>query len=219
MALCLIKHTNNFNIHFYFSVYYSDVISGISFVSVAVMFRKSYAFSSLLSPCLYSVHKMSTWWRLQLPSPCSLVHRCQGFGGASCLQLRDSHEDEDSMCHIPEVRNLGTRLPVCVLFPSYWQHRLINMNKWNKNRRFLYFATGERSIQWSRQIYAANSEICIFRKGKVLHWPPLWSSGQSFWLQILSSRVWFLALPDFLRVWNGAHSACEDNWGATRKEK
>ena len=27
--------------------------------------------------------------------------------------------------------------------------------------------------------------------------PPLWSSGQSFWLQIQRSRVWFPALPDF----------------------
>jgi hypothetical protein len=29
--------------------------------------------------------------------------------------------------------------------------------------------------------------------------PPLWSSGQSFWLQIQRSRVRFQALPDFLR--------------------
>jgi hypothetical protein len=29
--------------------------------------------------------------------------------------------------------------------------------------------------------------------------PPLWSSGQSFWLQIQRSWVRFQALPDFLR--------------------
>ena len=28
--------------------------------------------------------------------------------------------------------------------------------------------------------------------------PPLWSSGQSFWLQIQRSRARFPALPDFL---------------------
>ena len=28
--------------------------------------------------------------------------------------------------------------------------------------------------------------------------PPLWSTGQSFWLQIQRSRVRFPALPDFL---------------------
>ena len=28
--------------------------------------------------------------------------------------------------------------------------------------------------------------------------PPLWSSGQSFWLQIQRSQVRFPALPDFL---------------------
>ena len=33
--------------------------------------------------------------------------------------------------------------------------------------------------------------VCIGR-------PPLWSSGQSFWLQIQRSRVRFPALPDFL---------------------
>ena len=31
-----------------------------------------------------------------------------------------------------------------------------------------------------------------------VHRPPLWSSGQSFWLQIQRSRVRFPALPDFL---------------------
>ena len=37
---------------------------------------------------------------------------------------------------------------------------------------------------------------------------PLWSSGQSFWLQIQRSQVLFPALPDFLQwVWNGVHSA------------
>jgi hypothetical protein len=41
----------------------------------------------------------------------------------------------------------------------------------------------------------------------------LWSSGQSFWLQIQRSRVLFQALQDCLRsrgVWNGVHSA---SWG------
>ena len=33
---------------------------------------------------------------------------------------------------------------------------------------------------------------------KVGKGPPLWSSGQSFWLQIQRSRVRFPALPDFL---------------------
>ena len=32
----------------------------------------------------------------------------------------------------------------------------------------------------------------------ILGGPPLWSSGQSFWLQIQRSRVRFPALPDFL---------------------
>jgi hypothetical protein len=35
-------------------------------------------------------------------------------------------------------------------------------------------------------------------RGIVQHRPPLWSSGQSFWLQIQRSPVRFPALPDFL---------------------
>ena len=40
-------------------------------------------------------------------------------------------------------------------------------------------------------VVAANVSILLW-------WPPLWSSGQSFWLQIQRSRVRFPALPDFL---------------------
>jgi hypothetical protein len=50
------------------------------------------------------------------------------------------------------------------------------------------------------------------------HRPPLWSSGQSFWLQILRSRVRFPVLPDFLRSTGsgtGSTQPREDNWGAT----
>jgi hypothetical protein len=39
------------------------------------------------------------------------------------------------------------------------------------------------------------------------YWPPLWSSGQSSWLQIQRFRVLFPELPDFLRSsgsWTGS---------------
>jgi hypothetical protein len=52
-------------------------------------------------------------------------------------------------------------------------------------------------------------------------WPPLWSSGQSSWLQIQRSRARFPVLPDFLRISvAGTWSAepLEDNWGATWKD-
>jgi hypothetical protein len=50
----------------------------------------------------------------------------------------------------------------------------------------------------------------------------VWSSGQSFWLQIQRSRVRFQALPYFLRgsgSGTGSTQPREDNWGATWKEK
>jgi hypothetical protein len=46
----------------------------------------------------------------------------------------------------------------------------------------------------------------------------LWSSGQSFWLQIQRSWVRFPALPDFLRSsgsGTGSTQNREDNWEAT----
>ena len=49
-------------------------------------------------------------------------------------------------------------------------------------------------------------------------WPPLWSSGQSFWLQIQRSWVRFPALPDFLSSsgsGTGSTQPREVNWGAT----
>ena len=49
-------------------------------------------------------------------------------------------------------------------------------------------------------------------------WPPLWSSGRSFWLQIQRSRVRFPALPDFLSSsgsGTGSTQPREVNWGAT----
>ena len=51
-----------------------------------------------------------------------------------------------------------------------------------------------------------------------LIWPPLWSSGQSFWRQIQRSRVRFPALPDFLSSsgsGTGFTQPREVNWGAT----
>jgi hypothetical protein len=42
-------------------------------------------------------------------------------------------------------------------------------------------------------------EELLERKSSCLGRPPLWSSGQSSWLQIQRIRVRFPALPDFLR--------------------
>ena len=59
---------------------------------------------------------------------------------------------------------------------------------------------------------------CIVSFGFILSRPPLWSGGQSFWLQIRRSRVRSPALPDFLSSsgsGTGSTQPREVNWGAT----
>ena len=46
--------------------------------------------------------------------------------------------------------------------------------------------------------YHACKDADVFRKIITSLRPPLWSIGQSFWLQIQRSRVRFPVLPDFL---------------------
>jgi hypothetical protein len=61
--------------------------------------------------------------------------------------------------------------------------------------------------------YEANKNVTI-----CFNWPPLWSSGQSAWLQ---TWVRFPALPDFLRSSSSAKGSTqprEDNWEATWKD-
>ena len=49
----------------------------------------------------------------------------------------------------------------------------------------------------------------------ITNWPPLWSSGQSFWLQIQRSRVRFPALPDFLSS-SGSGTGSTASWDQLR---
>ena len=54
------------------------------------------------------------------------------------------------------------------------------------------------TFKFTQRKYALVIMTGISRLSIKVDRPPLWSSGQSFWLQIQRSRVRFPALPDFL---------------------
>ena len=86
-----------------------------------------------------------------------------------------------------------------------WNISHKNWARYDQNRILVcrystsYSCPNIMELEYSRLIFEKYSNIR----------PPLWSSGQSFWLQIQRSRVRSPALPDFLS------SLVRSNWGAT----
>ena len=58
---------------------------------------------------------------------------------------------------------------------------------------FTFQKSGYNGLEMKQRITSGNFRTAVSETG-----PPLWSSGQSFWLQRQRSRVRFPALPDFL---------------------
>jgi hypothetical protein len=87
---------------------------------------------------------------------------------------------------------------LCLLFGfniHNWNPRFITCYSYNVVEKFIaIFAVSLLKILQKPKPFCtlcANLSVCIR--------PPLWSSGQSSWLQIQMSRVWFQAVLNFLR--------------------
>jgi hypothetical protein len=129
--------------------------------------------------------------------------------------------------HSATVFELRLLLTQCFIFSNclVWHDEFHFINRWaghvawmgkksNAYSLIVRKPEGKRLLGRPRSKWVRNSKW-------ILEWPALWSSGQSSWIQIQRSRVWFPALLDFLRSsWSGTGftQPREDNGGATWKE-
>jgi len=70
--------------------------------------------------------------------------------------------------------------------------------KYDASKRAMRMPTGETCYESEEGKDKSFIRAPRFYRRLVLHGPPLWSSGQSFWPQIQRTRVRSPALPDFL---------------------
>ena len=128
----------------------------------------------------------------------------------------------------------------CVAYCCQWRHSVLGISSQGTGHN-LFWCTGTIPTSLYNVIYSVYTKlyisivIFIYTYTQITYiwniyvyiyiWPPLWSSGQSFWLQIQRSRVRSPALPDFLSsIVSGTGSTHpreprEVNWGATWMKK
>ena len=131
---------------------------------------------------------------------------------ASCIQPYDDHDRTQE--HLPGFSDyLTAEEETQPYYYTQQSHHFLSIAK-PVCRPF-----GKRIRPWRKWAPLPNNS----RPTRIPHivfysWPPLWSSGQSFWLQIQRSRVRFPALTDFLSIsgyGTGSTQPREVNWGTT----
>jgi hypothetical protein len=140
-----------------------------------------------------------------------MVQACTPEAG-NCLPFnlvtRFRHPDRNIFCL---YEHAGMYAPLCAAHKSSAHSDIVSW-RWKGSLQV-------RGVQIQRTV-SLDSSVGILNRLSAGR-PPLWSSGQSFWIHIQRFRVRFPALPDFLRSsGSGTESTQpgEYNWGATWKK-
>jgi hypothetical protein len=164
---------------------------------------------------LYRVNEMTVWSKLYI-RPLWLISRCKNWGSGS------------SGCE--EFYLLG----YSAVYPVERQRTFRRFLAWTtlQPRRRRRQASPKRRLTFKglHGVISQKMELSFQDVSKQTNYsqnvttgsPPLWSRGQSFWLQITRSWVRFHALPNFLRSsgsGTGSTQPREDNWVATWRKK
>jgi hypothetical protein len=122
--------------------------------------------------------------------------------------------------HLKYKRKLSEAIPYWIKCAIYTFNSLSSC-RWLTDFQIIS-SSAIRSMNFCAYVGCLLCRLVLFVDLIKISWPPLWSSGQSFWLQIHRSRVRFPALPDFLKSrgsGTGSTQPREDNWGATWMKK
>jgi hypothetical protein len=119
------------------------------------------------------------------------------------------HISEDCILHSHRCENLKSYISaVFRKFQPFWEVLLPRRDP-----------SPKLSVKWF-SFCGNNAVFIVFDISYESSKPPLWSSGQNFWLQIQISQVRFQTLPEFMRSrgsGTGSTQPREDNWGVTWK--
>jgi hypothetical protein len=127
------------------------------------------------------------------------------------IQKREACEGYEAPCNLDSAPHLvPPPHPTCAVIWSQVKHEHVTRT-WLMSHVLAWY-----SSCWLQLTLQHIRSYCMGNRTRnehgILMGPPLWSRGQSSWLQIQKSRVRFPALPDFLRSNGSGTSVMLTTW-------